>query len=284
MNGCSTTRQSDKPQSQTKRLSNGLRITVIATGLAALAACAPKPVPIPPPPPPPPPPPVEVIPFRPLPPGGAAFVMAIPERMPSGLRQTVNLGLSPDQTVWNFRSGWNVAALNCTDPKYAAINQAYTAYVNDHQKALAQVNSRLDAVYRSQASSNRNAIIAREAIETRTYNFFSLPPARDYLCESALVFSNEALLMPPEDPIAFAMTNFARLESPFEMFFSDYETYEQQSAIWDRDYGAQYGPGDFGWETVQNARLAGDPNVPPIPPVPSAQPTITIEPTLPAQQ
>ncbi|MEP0191581.1 MAG: hypothetical protein ABJP70_13265 [Erythrobacter sp.] len=273
MNGRSISIQSGKPQSHGKRLSNGLRITIIATGLAAVAACAPKPVPIPPPPPPPPP--VKVIPFRPLPPGGAAFVMSIPERSPAGLRQTVNLGLSPDQTVWNFRSGWNVAALNCTDARYAAINQAYTAYVNDHQRALAQVNSRLDAVYRSQTSSSRNAIIAREAVETRTYNFFSLPPARRYLCDSALVFSNEALLTPPTDPIAFALANFPRLEAPFERFYSDYETYELESAIWDRDYGAQYGPGNSGWETVQRARLAGDPNVPPIPPV---------APTLPAQQ
>lgn len=264
MDGRGTTNRSAKPRSQTKKLSNGLRITVIATGLAALAACAPKPVPIPPPPPPPPPPPAQVIPYRPLPPGGAAFVMNIPERTPAGLRQTVNLDLSPDQTVWNFRSGWNVAALNCTNPKYAAINQAYTAYVNDHQRALARVNSRLDAVYRSQASSRRNAIIAREAVATKTYNFFSLPPARNYLCEAALAFSNEALLTPPTDPIAFALANFPRLEAPFEQFFTDYERYERDSAEWDALYGEKYGASQDGWVAVQKARAEGNVHVPPI--------------------
>lgn len=264
MNARTTSQPSAQPKLEAKGLANGMRITVIATGLAALAACTPKPVPIPPPPPPPPPPPVEVIPFRPLPPGGAAFVMNIPERNSVGLRQTVNLGLSPDETVWNFRSGWNVAALNCTDPKYAAINQAYTAFVNDHQTPLADVNRRIDAVYRSQASSRRNAIIAREGKATQTYNFFSLPPARNYLCEAALAISNEALFNPPTDPIAFAQANFARLDGAIEQFFVDYEQYEVTSAQWDAKYGAEYGPSQTGWAEVQRARAEGNIHVPPL--------------------
>ena len=82
---------------------------IIAT-LLALAACA-----APPPPPPPPPPPAPaavVIPPRPVPPSGAVATMTIPQLGPAGVRQTVNAGVSTNQTVWNVRSAFDVAALN----------------------------------------------------------------------------------------------------------------------------------------------------------------------------
>lgn len=258
--------QLDNLQPPAKKRPTGLRVLTIAAGAAGLAACAPTAVPLPPPPPPPPPPPVvEVIPYRPLPPGGAAYVMNIPQLAGDGRRITINYGLTDDETVWHFRSGWNVAALNCTAPGFGAINEAYTNFVNQHQRALKRVNDRLESYYRRQEGSRRAALLAREKKLTSAYNFFALPPARDRFCNAMLDLSNAALASPPTDPVAFAMSNFAFLEAPFNAFFLDYEQYERDSAAWDARYGAEYGASQPGWVAVQRARAEGNPNVPVIP-------------------
>ena len=66
----------------------------------------------------------EIIPPRPIPPNGAAYVMSIPRLGADGVRQTVNSGLSADERAWNFRAAWNVAALNCLAPEYQPILDA----------------------------------------------------------------------------------------------------------------------------------------------------------------
>lgn len=241
----------------------GIRITAVALGVSVLAACAtPAPEPVYVPPPPPPPPPVEIIPYRPLPPGGAAYVMNIPSLGSDGLRQTIHRGISDDEKVWHFRAGWNAAALNCTAPEYSVINQTYNTFINQHQRTLVRVNNRIEEQYRKAEGSRRAALLAREEKLTKVYNFFSLPPARRQFCRTMLEMANNALAMPPTDPIAFALENFAILESPFNTFFADYETYERESAAWDARYGATYGSSQDGWVAVQKARLEGNPNVP----------------------
>ena len=40
------------------------------------------------------------------------------------------------------------------------------------------------------------------------------------------------------------------------MFFTNYETYERESAAWDARYGERYGPSQPGWVAVQAARRA----------------------------
>lgn len=237
-----------------------LTITTVAVSTALLAACAtPTPPPLPPPPPPPPPPPVEVerVPFRPLPPGGAAYVMEIPQRDQLGQRQTVNRDLTNDEIVWHFRSAWNVAALNCTSSQYDPILAGYSAFISDHSRALRQVNNRIDAVYRREIGNRRQAIRAREAEMTAVYNFFALPPARAGFCRAALDIANRAIVAPPEDGIAFAMANFAQIEAPFEQFFVEYERYQQLSADWDAQYGERYGASQPGWVAAQEARWNG---------------------------
>ena len=84
------------------------------TGFAALAACAT-------PAPPPPPPVVEAVPYRPIPPVGSTYVMPIPPLGADGVRQTVNTGLDENDTIWNLRSVWNVAAHNCLDEAHKPI-------------------------------------------------------------------------------------------------------------------------------------------------------------------
>jgi hypothetical protein len=200
---------------------------------------------------------VEATPYRPLPPQGAAYVMAIPELGPDGKRMTVNRGLTDDETVWHFRSGWNVAALNCTTTEYEPINTAYTAYVRNFSGPLAEVNRRIESTYRRQFSARRASIQAREKVMTSVYNFFALPPARANFCRTALDLSNRYLSSPPTDPVAFGLANLVTLEAPFDAFFLDYEKYERESAAWDAKWGAMFGPSQPGWVAVQQARRDG---------------------------
>ncbi|MDJ0641875.1 MAG: hypothetical protein QNJ15_03570 [Erythrobacter sp.] len=188
--------------------------------------------------------------------------MNIPSMGSDGKRMTVNRGLTEDETVWHFRSGWNVAALNCTAAQYAPIADAYRAYITDNSRALKRVNDRIDGVYRRQMGSRRAGIVEREGEMTQVYNFFALPPARNGFCSTMLDLSNRALTAPPSDPIAFALANFPLIEAPFDTFFSDYERYERDSSAWDARYGAEYGPSQPGWVAVQRARANGNPNVP----------------------
>jgi hypothetical protein len=251
----SETPQHALSSTRTRRTPFGLVITTVALGSALLAACA-TPAP---PPPPPPPPVVEAVPYRPLPPGGAHYVMDIPTRGPDGKRVTVNTGISDDQLVWHLRSAWNVAALNCLAPEYGPILEAYRGFLTKNARSLKATNDRIEAEYAKKHKTKRAAYVARDGTVTQVYNFFALPAARSGFCRAALDMSNRALASPPTDPLAFARANFDGLLVPFETFFDDYEAYQRASAEWDAKWGAQYGASQPGWVVVQQARASGAP-------------------------
>ena len=240
----------------------GLAITALGVGGALLAGCT---TPAPPPPPPPTPPAVlvEAVPYRPLPPGGAHYVMDLPARGPDGRRLTVNSNLSGDQLIWNLRSAWNVAALNCLAPEYDPILQGYRAFLTTNVTGLKAVNDRLEKSYTSRFRVRRDAIIARDGYTTQVYNFFAEPAARAGFCRAALDMSNRALAAPQTDPLAFAQGNFDGLMVPFEQFYDEYEAYQRVSAEWDAKWGAMYGASQPGWLAVQQHRagLAPEPAV-----------------------
>ncbi|MFN4019585.1 MAG: hypothetical protein ACK4IC_03590 [Erythrobacter sp.] len=241
-----------------RRTPVGLTITLVAAGAALLAACA-APAPPPPPPPPPPAPKVEAVPYRPLPPGGAHYVMNIPPRGPDGRRVTVNTGLTNDHLVWHLRSAWNVAALNCLAPEYEPILEGYRAFLTRNARTLKAVNDRIEAEYLKQHKARRAAMVARDGAVTQVYNFFALPAARAGFCGAALDMANRALAAPPTDPLEFARANFDGLLVPFEAFFDEYEAYQRASAEWDARWGAMYGASQPGWVAVQEARASGLP-------------------------
>ena len=183
--------------------------------------------------------------------------MEIPARDASGVRRTINTGISADESVWHFRSAWNVAALNCTAAQYQPILTAYSGYISDHARSLKRVNDRIEADYRRENGGRRAGILAREEHMTGVYNFFALPPVRAGFCRAALDISNRYLATPPDGPVDFAMVNFPLFEAPFETFFTDYEQYQRVSAQWDSQYGELYGPSQPGWVAVQEARRNG---------------------------
>jgi hypothetical protein len=179
----------------------------------------------------------EPIPMRPMPPRSSAVDMALPIVGPDGVRDTVNAHLNPIEAVWNFRSAWNVAALNCLDARYQPILDGYKAMLKAHSKRLTKVNADLDKQYRTEFGAGTKAIRAREAYLTQVYNYFALPPALDYFCEATLQVSQESLLTPPKDLDAFAMVSLPKIEAAFEHFFQDMERYRIDVAAWDARYG-----------------------------------------------
>ena len=226
------------------------RIGAVASGLLLLAACA---TPAPPPPPPPPPVVQEVIPYRPLPPGGADYAMVVPPLGPDGVRVTPNKHLDANETLWHLRSGWNVAALNCLGPEYQPILDSYAAFLKKYAKKLKATNAAIDAKYRKDAATGRDAIMARETQATQLYNYFALPGARAAFCNAALATSTDFTASAPKDPADFATANLARLDAAFETFFADYDKYKIDSAAWDDKYGTRYGASQPGYVAVHGS-------------------------------
>lgn len=190
----------------------------------------------------------EPIPLRPRAPGDAAPSFIIPGIGADGTRLTVNHGLSSLESVWNYRSGMNVAALNCMDARYQPILENYRSLLTKHGKRLTKVNADLDKQYRTE--HGRNATRAREAYMTSVYNYFALPPARSYFCDAALKISMEELQSPPADIDAHAVAALPRLEAAFGTFYHDLEQYRIAAAQWDAKYLPIMYPAEYAARTA----------------------------------
>ena len=200
--------------------------------LSVLVACAPK---APPPPPPPPPPkPVVYIPPRPRPPIGAPAGVAVPPVGANGVRQTVNANLSPTQATWNFRSAYNVAALNCLKPEHADILVGYRVFLKTHVRGLKTANRGVDGDYRQRFGAA--FIRPREAYMTQVYNYFAYPPTLAAFCDATLAASRESVTVKRADLAAFSARSLTQLELVFDQFYRSYEQYKTDAALWDAKY------------------------------------------------
>ncbi len=173
-------------------------------------------------------PPGTVIPARPTPPLWAPEGVRIPAVSATGVRQTINAGNTPVQTTWNFRAAYNVAALNCRDPRYDPIVAGYKAFLKKHVVGLAAANRGVDAKFRG--------VRLREAYMTQVYNFYSFPPTLEKFCDAALAMSAESLSVSPSQLSSFAAVQLPRLDAVFENFYRAYEQYKIDAAAWDAKY------------------------------------------------
>lgn len=205
-------------------------VAVSAT-VAVLAGCASKPAP------PPAPPPVVVIPPRPTPPLGAPASMVIPPMAPDGTRITINRGVTPAQALWNFRSAYNVAALNCQDPHHAPILTGYTQFLKVHAKSLTAANKALDKQFKDSHGA-KTYIRYRETYQTQVYNYFALPPVIPALCNAALAVSAELATVPAGQLEGYAPMGLSRVDLPYNEFFNSFEQYRADVAAWDARYAA----------------------------------------------
>jgi hypothetical protein len=210
--------------------------------------------------PPPPPPAQVVIPEQPRPPLGAPAGMHIPPINAAGVRQTVNVGIGPDQLLWNFRSAYNVAALDCVSAQHAAILDNYKLFLKTHAKRLALANKGVDRQFN--VASGKPAIHAREAYMTQVYNFYALPPTLPAFCDAALAMSIESTSVPVSGIDDFAAASLPKLDRVFLDFFNSYDQYRTDLAAWQGRYAPVVAPmtatvGTSG--PVPNGPAAGSP-------------------------
>ena len=228
---------------------NGVRRStgVIAVTLA-LAACAT------PAPPPPPPLPVAIAvaqPAPPLPPAGAIAGMTIPRANAFGTRQTINANLSDRQRLWNLRSAFNVAALNCQRQQHMPITSNYEQFLERYEKQLAITNREVAKEFTARHGSDGRAV--QDSYMTSVYNYFALPPTQARFCDVALALSSDALISPEEEIDAFTFRAIGAIEQVYEEFFRSYEAYENDLIAWERLYGPTR---DIDSNALANAILA----------------------------
>ncbi len=210
--------------------------TCAVVSIAALSGCTPPP---PPAPPPPPPPVVEAFPARPVAPGYAQENLAVPAFDALGVRQTVNTGLTSAQTVWNLRSAYNVAALNCQTPAHAAMAANYGAFLKSHARELSATNRTLDSEFRQKYGPGFKDV--RDRYMTQVYNYFAMPPVLPRFCDAAFNVSTALTTVPVGGLDVAAANLLPQLESVYLGFFSEYEAYRIAATAWDASYLATYG-------------------------------------------
>ena len=201
---------------------------------ALVTACGPKSAPPPPPPPVAAPAPVVYIPPRPLPPLGASAGLFVPPVGPDGVRQTINAKLTPAQTIWNVRSAYNVAALNCLKAEHAEILTHYKTFLKNQAKGLKAANTAVDADFRKRYGSA--FIRPREAYMTQVYNYYAYPATLEAFCDAATVMARDSATVKPAELAAFSQRSMVTLETVFETFFRTFEQYRADVAAWDAKY------------------------------------------------
>ena len=180
------------------------------------------------------PPPQVVIPPQPRPPLGAPTTLSVPPLDALGVRHTINFGITPAQTVWNLRSAYNVAALNCQKPEHAAILEGYKVFLKVNAKQLTAANREVDKEFNT--AKGRSFVRAREAYMTQVYNYYALPPTLSAFCDAALAISQDAAAVSPKELDSFAVQSMARFERVFLDFYNSYEQYRTDLAAWQSRY------------------------------------------------
>lgn len=166
---------------------------------------------------------------------GATTSMAIPMVAASGVRQTVNAGLTPAQTTWNLRSALNVAALNCQAPEHASLVDNYGAKLKIHARELSATNRALESEFRQRYGATFRDV--QDSYMTQVYNYFALPPAKNQFCDVATNIAGEVVTVSPGELSVFAATALPRIETVFEDFFRAYEQYRVDLRAWNSQYG-----------------------------------------------
>lgn len=247
-------------------LNSALGAAALSLLLVASAAEAKKKKPVLPPPPPPAPAQKWIsVPWKPSPPNNASPNFVTPKVGADGLRVSVNRNISPAQTTWNLRSGYNVAALNCLEPRHAQIVVNYRAFLRTHAKALRAANLKIDSEWRGKygASFVKN----REKFMTEVYNRFAMPPTLPAFCDAALAMSNDAKAVKVGALDRFAATSLPNLEIVFDDFYKRYDQYKADLTAWETKW-AGYTPGTNILVPVTSPLAMADPVVPPAQPRP----------------
>ncbi|MBU6269546.1 MAG: hypothetical protein KGN34_18525 [Sphingomonadales bacterium] len=217
------------------------RLSLVAVLIAGVAACSSPPPPAPPPPPPPPPKIVIPTPPRPLAPNNAPDNLPVPALGADGLRESVNRNITPAQTLWNLRSAFNVAALNCRADRHADIVVAYRAFLKANAKKLVAVNKTVDSEFK--AKYGAGFVRPRELYMTAVYNHFALPPVQDEFCDAVQAVNRDMTGVKSKDMDAFAARSLPNIEIVYDNFYRRYDEYRVALADWRTKYKPYEVPG-----------------------------------------
>ena len=179
--------------------------------------------------------------------------MYIPPVGPDGKRTTVNSGLDTNETVWNLRSAWNVAALNCLGAQYEPILDGYKVFLKNYKKGLTAANAAIDKKYRTANGAALAGTKVRQAHMTQVYNYFATPAVLPDLCQATMAVAADLAQTPKQDLNVFAANNLPRIEAAYLKFFDAYDQYRVASGDWDAKWGAQYGSSQPGYVAVHGA-------------------------------
>lgn len=177
-----------------------------------------------------------IIPPRPTPPSGATANVIVPAVGVDGVRHTIVVDTVAAQRVWNFRSAWNVAALNCTAPEYADINAGYRLFLKKHARALTIANRSVDTLFRQKYG--KGFVGQRESYLTNLYNYFAYPPTLPTFCAYALSIAHEAPVLTDKDLPGFSERAFIGFAKVYEDFYIAYDKYRADLADWNAKYGS----------------------------------------------
>lgn len=175
-----------------------------------------------------------------MPPDGASATVVVPQIGADGLYTSVDRHITPAQTIWNLRSAFNVAALDCPEAAFPDLAPAYRDFLKAFSKPLSMANRTVDAEFRKQY---RAAFVAhREAFMTQVYNHFALPPTLDEFCKAMEPVARDAVAVKPAGIQDFANRNLPNVEEVFDAFYRHYAQYQADVAAWDARYGKHPAP------------------------------------------
>lgn len=177
-----------------------------------------------------------VSPAKPVPPGDAPTNLAIPAVGPDGVRHTILVDQSETLKLWDLRSAFNVAALNCNAPQFAVIARAYRAFLANHADALAAANRSVDAEF--QHRYGPKFIAQREVFLTQLYNYFAHPATKARFCAEAAEMSEDSGFVTNEDLPDFSKRHLGHFMQAYEDFYRSYEKYRSDLADWNAHYGS----------------------------------------------
>ena len=191
--------------------------------------------------------------------------MFIPPVGMNGLRQTVNSNVSAAQRIWNFRSAYNVAALNCLKPQHVSILTGYKSFLEVHKRDLTRINNTVEGEWRK--AQGAGSARARDTYSTQVYNYWALPPVQSQFCDAMVQIVQQETLTPAGSLDTFAEGGLIKLEGVFNEFYRAFEQYRVDVAAWDARYGATYG---YTQPQYTNATYSA-PTIPAAPVTPSPQ-------------
>jgi hypothetical protein len=161
--------------------------------------------------------------------------MVTPEIEADGQRESVNRKISVNQIVWNLRSAYTVAALDCQNPRNAAILPNYRHFLERNASVLKSVYDQMDHDFRQKYG--RGGETLRDDYLTVLYNHYALPPTKDEFCdvvEQALV---DGIDVAPQDLGNYAAVKVPLIEKVFDDFYDRYDKYRNALAEWEEKYG-----------------------------------------------